>query len=124
GGTRRLALLAIEIAGGDRIAMLEQVLEHGEAHAADADDANPRLLGHTPTRLARATAVGLERIVARRVGDLVEPVEAHLLYDAIRHHDQSAVVVIAGDVRMVGERRNVDVVAALPGIRLGLRRPF
>ena len=64
------------------------------------------------------------RIEARRVLDLIEPVEAHLLGDAVRHHDQPAFLVIAGDVLVVGERRDVDVVAALPGIRLGLGRPF
>jgi len=55
---------------------------------------------------------------------LIEPVEAHFLGDAVRHHDQPAFLAIAGNVLMVGERRNVNVVAALPAISLGLGRPF
>ena len=62
--------------------------------------------------------------IARRGLDLIEPVEAHLLGDAVRHHDQPAVLVIAGDVLVVGERRNVDVVAALPANRPSARPPI
>ena len=140
------------------IAVLDEMLEHRQAHPADADDADvavsrswrrvsraskrdpgPLLAAnenrgpgsaahHFVLRRARDTrgessrpaAVLLQRVVARRVGDLVEPVEAHLLDDAVRHHDQPAVLVVAGDVLVVGERRDVDVVAALPGIRLRL----
>ena len=55
-------------------------------------------------------AVGLGRIEARRVLDLIEPVEAHLLGDAVRHHDQPAFLVIAGDVLMVAHM-NAEAVA-------------
>src|SRR6266478_3165960 len=57
----------------------------------------------------RGTAIRSE---AGRVLQLVVPVEAHLLDHAIAHDDDAG--VLGREVLVVGERRDVDVVAALP----------
>ena len=56
--------------------------------------------GRTPLRRCLARPAVLQRFETRRIGDLIEPVEAHLLGDAVRHHDQPAFLVIAGNVLM------------------------
>ena len=48
GGARSFALLLAEVAGRDLIAMLDQVLEHGEPHAPDPDDADPIFFWRPP----------------------------------------------------------------------------
>src|SRR5262245_63016757 len=63
----------------------------------------------SPTQVTLHWA-GLE---ARRILHLVEPVEPHLLDDAVAHHDEARVAG-RGEMLVRGERRNVDVVAALP----------
>ena len=39
-GTRRLALLLADVADGDGVALVDEVLEHGKPHAPSADDAH------------------------------------------------------------------------------------
>ena len=43
-GARGFALLLADVADRDRVALLDQVLEHGQPHASRADDADPFLL--------------------------------------------------------------------------------
>ena len=44
GGARLASALGAEVAGGDRVAVLDEMLEHREPHAADADDADTFLV--------------------------------------------------------------------------------
>src|SRR5262249_28276 len=54
---------------------------------------------------------------------LVEPVVAHFLDDAVADHDQSRTGVRGGEMLVNGERRNVDEIAAFPFELLGLGIP-
>ncbi len=71
---------------------------------------------------AHPTVLFLARLISRHAFHLVEPVEAHLLHDAIAHHDQPR--LLGGEMLVHGEGRDVDEVAALPFEALGHLRPF
>src|SRR5205823_1281428 len=58
----------------------------------------------------------------RRILHLIEPIEAHLLDDAIAHHDQPR--VLGGEVLMGRERGDINVIAALPFELARLLRPL
>src|SRR5688500_13824922 len=60
---------------------------------------------------------------AGRVLQLIEPVKAHRLGDAVADDDQPRLALVAAEMLVDGEGRDVDEVAALPLEALGLRRP-
>src|SRR4249920_528458 len=78
------------------------------------------LEGHGVAPLPTLSAASVSK--PRRVFQLVVPVEAHVLDDAIAHHDDAG--FFGREMLMVGERRDVDIVAALPFELLRLLRPF
>src|SRR5262245_6094435 len=59
---------------------------------------------------------------SRRVLQLVVPVEAHVLDDAVAHHDDAG--FLGREALVVGEGWNVNVVALLPFESFRLVRPF
>src|SRR6478609_4650503 len=73
-------------------------------------------------RLASSARLLLFGLESRCRLDLVEPVEAHLLDHAVAHHDQPC--LFGREMLVVGERRDIDEVAAFPLELLGHLRPF
>src|ERR1700677_4381682 len=59
-----------------------------------------------------------------RVFQLIEPVEAHRLDDAVADHDQPGLAVPGVMMLMNGERRHIDEVPTLPFVTLRRRLPL
>src|SRR5579875_1462680 len=75
------------------------------------------------TSPAMTTLVGF--LESRRVFELIEPVEAHLAHDAVADDDEPRFLSCVGvEMLVCRERRDVDEIAALPRVFLGLGFPF
>src|SRR5690348_5646780 len=66
----------------------------------------------------------MSRLIARRMLQLIEPIEAHRLDDAVTDHDQPRLRIAVIVMLMNGERRDVDEVSALPLVPLRRRLPL